>query len=191
MGKYLEIRWYGKAGQGVFTAAYATADILSADGKYVQSFPGVRVEKGGNPIIAYNNRISDSPIKLRSNLNNVDVVAVFDPTLFLYDNLGKDTRSNTIFIVNTSYEPEFIKEKFDLNKNKIFTLDANKISEEETGRVIPNIPIVTVVMDSLKIISLENYAKNMKEFLLSKLDSGIVSKNLNTIERSLKEVRES
>jgi len=36
----IEIRWHGRAGQGVVTAAVTLADVLSSEeGKYVQAFP--------------------------------------------------------------------------------------------------------------------------------------------------------
>ena len=54
----IEIRWHGRAGQGVVTAAVTLADVISTEEDlYVQAFPEFGAEKRGAPILAFN-RIS-------------------------------------------------------------------------------------------------------------------------------------
>ena len=50
----LEIRWHGRGGQGVKTAALLLADVAFFTGKYVQGFPEYGPERMGAPVTAYN-----------------------------------------------------------------------------------------------------------------------------------------
>ena len=45
MGKYLEIKWQGRPGQGVVTAAAVLAEVFAREGKYVQAFPEFIAQK--------------------------------------------------------------------------------------------------------------------------------------------------
>lgn len=41
MEKHREIKWQGRSGQGVVTAATVLAEVLAREGKYVQAFPQI------------------------------------------------------------------------------------------------------------------------------------------------------
>jgi len=47
----LEIRWHGRAGQGVKTAAYLLAEAAMDTGKYIQAFPEYGAERSGAPLL--------------------------------------------------------------------------------------------------------------------------------------------
>ena len=70
MGKYLEIKWQGLAGQGVVTAAALLAELLALEGKYVQALPEFAIQTQRISLSCYN-RISDSPIKIHSQVRPV------------------------------------------------------------------------------------------------------------------------
>ena len=57
MSKFLEIKWQGKIGQGVSTAASTLAEMLIPEGKYVQTFPEYLPEERFADVIFFN-RIS-------------------------------------------------------------------------------------------------------------------------------------
>lgn len=46
--KILEVRWHGRGGQGAWTASELLARAAIAEGKYIQSFPGVRPGENGS-----------------------------------------------------------------------------------------------------------------------------------------------
>ena len=56
------------------------ADAAFNTGKYIQGFPEYGPERMGAPITAYN-RISNTPIKIHSNIYYPDYVAVVDDSL--------------------------------------------------------------------------------------------------------------
>ena len=77
MKKSLEVRWHGRGGQGAKTAALLLADVAFKTGAYVQGFPEYGPERMGAPITAYN-RISDTPIRVHSNIYDPQFVVVVD-----------------------------------------------------------------------------------------------------------------
>jgi 2-oxoacid:acceptor oxidoreductase gamma subunit (pyruvate/2-ketoisovalerate family) len=190
MGKYLEIKWQGRPGQGVVSAATVLAEVFAREGKYVQAFPEFIAQKRRPSILAFN-RISESPIKTHAEVNNADFVVLLDVRLLLNTDVKKSAGENAAYIINTTYSPDFIKEKLNLlDNNKIYTLDADTIANEELGHAIPNIPLMTIVLNSVNLIHMENYRKRLKETLSLKLNPELVEGNIATIERALKEVKQ-
>ena len=80
MSNLTEIRWHGRGGQGAKTAALLLADVAFQTGKYVQGFPEYGPERMGAPITAYN-RISDTQIRVHSNIYDPQYVVVVDESL--------------------------------------------------------------------------------------------------------------
>ena len=64
MEKMIEIRWHGRGGQGVVTAAELLAKAALRDGKFIQAFPEHGPERSGAPICAFN-RIDSKPILMQ------------------------------------------------------------------------------------------------------------------------------
>ena len=189
MGKHLEIKWQGRPGQGVVTAAAMLAEILAQEGKYVQAFPEFITQKRSPSILAFN-RLSESPIKTHAEVDNADIVVLLDVRLLLNTEVKKNAGENATYIINTSYNPDFIKEKLNLSeKNKVFTLDADTIANEELGCAIPNIPLMAIVMNTVNLIPMENYQKGLKKALSLKFNPELAEANAATIERALNEVK--
>ena len=106
MNDLIEIRWHGRGGQGAKTASLLLADAAFNTGKYIQGFPEYGPERMGAPITAYN-RISDSEIRIHSNIYEPDYVVVVDDTLLESVNvitIFGDTLSLFIAINSSSIE---------------------------------------------------------------------------------------
>lgn len=189
MGMYLEIRWQGQAGQGVMTAAEFLAEILAQEGNYVQAFPEFITQKQGPSILAFN-RLSNCPIKRHTGHVNADVVVLMDARLLLNTDIKKNTAENASYIVNTSYTPDYVKEKLNLSeKNAIYTLDADTIADEEIGRPLPNIPLITMALETNHLIPMKNFRIRLKEILSHKFDPNLTAANIRTVERALNEMK--
>ncbi|MCP4221253.1 MAG: hypothetical protein GY765_41890 [bacterium] len=186
MGKYLEIKWQGQAGQGMCTASAILAEILAAEGKYVQAFPQFTPQKRSPVVLAFN-RFSDSPIKIHSAVVRAGIVMILDCRQLLNPSVKKNAAENAAYFINTSYNPEFIKEKLNLQDNKVHTLDADTIAREESAVPIPNIALMTALVAATNMIPIENYNKRLKESLSRRLSTEQTTANLAVIQRSLKE----
>ncbi|WP_422447038.1 2-oxoacid:acceptor oxidoreductase family protein [Thermoanaerobacterium sp. DL9XJH110] len=189
MAKVIEIRWHGRGGQGAKTAALMLAETAAEMGKYVQGFPEYGPERMGAPILAFN-RISDQPIHIHSNVINPDIVIVLDATL-LGPKVTAGVPENGIYIVNTTKTPQQVREILKLNGGRIFTVDANQISLETIGRVIPNTPIMGAFIKATGLIPYEEFIESVKKELAKKFKSKpeVIDGNLKAIERAYQEVK--
>jgi pyruvate ferredoxin oxidoreductase gamma subunit len=190
MKEKIEIRWHGRAGQGVVTAAVTLADVLSSEkGIHVQAFPEFGAEKRGAPILAFN-RISHKPIRTHSQVYNPDIVVVTDPSLLGLVDIGQGAREDALFIINTTFDIALIRERLSLGDRKIFALDAYTIASEELGRAIPNVPMVAALVKVTKLMDLSKFKERVEVSLSKKLRPEVVEKNVRTVDRAFKEVRE-
>jgi len=190
MKEIIEIRWHGRAGQGVVTAAVILADVLSLEkGLYNQAFPEFGAEKRGAPILAFN-RISRKPIRTHSQVYEPDIVVVTDPTLLGLINVTEGAKDDALFLLNTSFDMTAVRRTLDLGSRKIFALDAYAIAQAELGRSIPNVPLVAALVKITSLMDLDKFRENIKKSLSKKLRAEVVEQNLRTIDRAFKEVKE-
>lgn len=190
MKETLEIRWHGRAGQGVVTAAVTLADVLSSEkGKYVQAFPEFGAEKRGAPILAFN-RISQKPIRTHSQVYYPDIIVVTDPSLLGLVDIADGAKEDTLFLMNTTFDIPLVRERLNLGDRKIYALDAYTIARDELGRAIPNVPMVAALVKVVGLMELDKFRKNIEVSLSKKLRPEVVKMNLKTISRAFEEVRE-
>jgi len=190
MKETIEIRWHGRAGQGVVTAAVTLADVLSTEkGKYVQAFPEFGAEKRGAPILAFN-RISEKPVRTHSQVYYPDIVVVTDPSLLGLVDISEGAKDDAVFLMNTTFEIELIRERLSLGNRKIYSLDAYAIATAELGKAIPNVPMLAALVKVTRLMELDKFKENIKLSLAKKLRPEVVEMNLRTIDRAIREVKE-
>lgn len=187
----LEIRWHGRGGQGTKTASNLFAEIIFKTGKYIQSFPEYGPERTGAPITAYN-RVDDKKINIHSNIYEPDVVVIVDDSLLQQLDLIKGVKDNGIILINTAKEFNeipILKEYLEKGV-EIYKVDANKISLEEIGRVFPNIPMLSALINVLEIVEYDKYieyiTKAIKETFSHKEE--VIEGNITTAKRAYHEV---
>lgn len=190
MKETIEIRWHGRAGQGVVTAAVTLADVLSSEKDiHVQAFPEFGAEKRGAPILAFN-RISKKPIRSHSQVYYPDIVVVTDPSLLGMVDISSGAKDDAIFLMNTTFDVSLIRERLSLGDRKIYSLDAYTIATNELGRPIPNVPMVAALVKVTELIGLEKFKEKIKVSLGKKLRPEVVEMNMRTIDSAVKEVKE-
>jgi pyruvate ferredoxin oxidoreductase gamma subunit len=185
----LEIRWHGRAGQGVVTAAVTLADVLSAEeGRYVQAFPEFGAEKRGAPILAFN-RISRKPIRSHSQVYYPDIVVVTDPSLLGLVDVSEGAKDDAVYLMNMTFDISMVRERLALGERQIYALDAYTIARDELGRPIPNVPMVAALVKVLELMDLDKFKEKIKISLAKKLRPEVVEMNLRTIDRAFEEVK--
>ncbi len=191
MRDIVEIRWHGRGGQGAKTAATLLAEAASAAGRYVQAFPEYGPERMGAPVQSFN-RIASEQIRIHSGVTNPEVVAVLDATLIGSGSITEGLSEDGIVVVNTDKNPGEMRDQLHLAENqKLFTVDANEISEQSLGRRIPNTPMLGALMKATGLLDYEAFMDSMKKQLEKKFGERpqIVSGNLQAIERAYQEVQ--
>lgn len=186
MSKLIEIRWHGRGGQGVVTASKALAQAAIAEGAYVQAFPEYGAERTGAPIQSFT-RIGDTSIDIHSQITNPDIVVVLDDTLLDSVNIIAGLKDDGKVIINTAKTAEHIKDKLG-SDHDIYTVDADTISEDELGRVIPNTPMLGALVKATGVLNLDNLLETLKQIFGKKFSEKILNGNLNAAKRAHQEV---
>ncbi|MFH1406659.1 MAG: 2-oxoacid:acceptor oxidoreductase family protein [Candidatus Omnitrophota bacterium] len=188
MKSLLEITWHGRGGQGAVTAAKLVAEAALLEGKHIQAFPEYGAERSGAPVRSYT-RISDTPIRIHSQVKTPDIVIILDPTLLAAVDVTAGVREDGIFIVNTPLSPKDMRKELDISGRRIFTVDATSISIENLGRNIPNTPMVGALIKVAPILKPEKLMDYFKEQYASKFNSSVIEGNLKAIKAAYEAVK--
>jgi len=183
-----EIRWHGRGGQGAKTAAQLVAHVALEEGKHSQGFPEYGPERMGAPIRGFT-RISEHPVRLHCPIERPDVVVVLDDTLVGTPSITEAADENTVFVLNTELAPKDMRGKLGLERNKVFCVNATKISIDEIGKPIPNTPMIGALIKATGCISMDSVKKDVKKKFQKKFGERVVQGNIRAIERAHREVR--
>ncbi|MDR3073084.1 MAG: 2-oxoacid:acceptor oxidoreductase family protein [Clostridiales Family XIII bacterium] len=184
----IEIRWHGRGGQGAKTAALLLADAAFETGLYVQGFPEYGPERMGAPITAYN-RLSETPIRVHSNIYEPDMVVVVDETLLKAVNVQSGLKEGGKILVNTKQAAEKVAESFPAFNGEIWAIDAVGISKRNLGKSLPNTPLLSAVVRLTGIMDKERFFSDMEHAFAEKFSAkpNVISGNM----QALKEAWES
>lgn len=190
MSNLIEIRWHGRGGQGAKTASLLLADAAFNTGKYIQGFPEYGPERMGAPLTAYN-RISDTPIKVHSNIYEPDYVVVVDDTLLECVPVTDGLKETGAIIINTTKSPETIKQSLKNYKGAIYTIDARRISTETLGKYFPNTSMLAAIVKVSGIMTDEALLKDMETSFKHKFAKKpeVIDGNMKALEMALKEIK--
>jgi 2-oxoacid:acceptor oxidoreductase gamma subunit (pyruvate/2-ketoisovalerate family) len=160
-----EIRWHGRGGQGVVTAAtlLAKAAYLYEGYAGVSAAPTFGAERRGAPISA-STRIDAAPILLRSQVTHPDIVVVLDETLLDIINVVEGIKSNGTVIINTSNDRK--ANGFDKTL-RLGLADASsaarKLQLVAAGSVVVNTAILGALCRTTEMVTIENMTKAIEE----------------------------
>lgn len=189
MAEMLEIRWHGRGGQGSKTASILLGKVCSEAGKYIQAFPEYGPERMGAPVIAYN-RIDDKPMTVHCQIEQPSVVVVLDPSLTAAIDVAEGLQEGGKIIVNTDLPASKMRELIHYN-GPIYTVDANKISEEELGKAFPNTPMLGAIVKVTGLFSEEEFVDMIRGEFKEKFSHKpeVIEGNINCVRRAFKEVK--
>lgn len=190
MSNLTEIRWHGRGGQGAKTAALLLADVAFQTGKYVQGFPEYGPERMGAPITAYN-RISDTKIRVHSNIYDPQYVVVVDESLLESVDVTSGLKKDGAILVNTQKTKEEIIPHLKGYEGSVYTIDARKVSMETMGKYFPNTPLLAAIVKVAGIMDEETFLREMRASFSHKFASKpeVIDGNMAALEMALKEVR--
>lgn len=186
----VEIRWHGRGGQGAKTAALLLADVAFKTGKYVQGFPEYGPERMGAPITAYN-RISDTAIRVHSNIYDPQYVVVVDESLLEAVDVTGGLKEDGAILINTERSKEEIIRHLKGYKGKVYTIDAKKVSLATMGKYFPNTPLLAAIVKVAGIMDEETFLREMRASFNHKFASKpeVIDGNMKALEMALEEVQ--
>ncbi len=191
MGKLTEIRWHGRAGQGIVTAGELLAEGALKEGMYFQAFPDYGPERMGAPIKSYT-RISDEPIDVHYQILSPEVVVVVNPNVLSVVDVTEGLAEDGVVIVNSPDPPERIREALGLTgkKARVFTVDATGIALETLKRDIPATLMLGAIIRATGLVDLEKTVEVVQEKLGAKLRGEVVDANVTALRRAHEAVKE-
>ncbi|MEE8328375.1 MAG: 2-oxoacid:acceptor oxidoreductase family protein [Thermodesulfovibrionia bacterium] len=190
MEKTIEIRWHGRGGQGTVTAAKVLADACLKGGRHVQAFPEYGPERAGAPLRAYN-RVSSTEIRMHCPVLHPHLVSIADATLLDAINVTDGALDDTIFIVNTSKDPQEIREKLKAKAGqKVFTINATKIALDCIGRALPNASMLGAINKAINFVPQNELLETVKKSFSKKFSQKIIDGNIEATKRGFEEVKQ-
>lgn len=189
MKQLTEIRWHGRGGQGAKTAALLLAEVAFNTGKHVQGFPEYGPERMGAPITAYD-RISDTEIRVHSNIYEPDFVAVVDDTLLHTVDVTKGLKQDGAILINTEKKQEEILPLLNGYKGKVYLIDARKVSMKTLGKYFPNTPMLAGMVKISGVMDEAVFLKEMEASLQHKFarKPEVLDGNMQALKEALSEV---
>ncbi len=157
-----EIRWHGRGGQGAVTSAELVARAAIDEGKFAQAFPAFGAERRGAPVVAFVRVDPGSPIRVRAEVTNPDIVVVLDPGLLRVVNVTDGLKPDGLLVVNSKKTPEEVSQAFGF-KGSLATVDAGTIAREVLGVNIVNTSMIGALIKASSLVGLDAVVEPMKD----------------------------
>lgn len=176
-----EVRFHGRGGQGVVTAARILASAMFDEGKNVQAFPVFGLERRGSPVEAFLRYSVNKPIPVRTYVHNPDCIVVFDQTLFKTVKVLNGLKQNGLLIINTSMHPS----ELNLNVANVAVVDATAISLKTLGTPIVNTVMCGAFAAATNDVSLPSVLKAIQE----RFTGSLIENNVKAAMEGYKETK--
>ncbi len=158
------------------------------EGKYSQGFPEYGPERSGAPIKGYT-RISDGQIKMHSAVYHPDIVLVLDSSLLESVNVCEGLKEGGPVIINSALSVADLEKQYPFLKGKkVWVLDADRISKDEIGRAIPNMPMLGALVKATGVVKLESVTADIRQEFAKKFTPEILEGNIRAVDRAYQEV---
>ncbi len=184
----IDITIHGRGGMGVVTCAEIIAEAAYLSGNFVDvhAYPSFGAERRGAPVQAYTKLSRTDTIWDRAQIENPNVLIIFDETVLDQD-IASSLKQDGYFIINSEKNPGFFVKKYNLSKDtKIIVADISNLALEKNltidGNPVINTPILGLLSKALPELNLDNLKvvvnKRMGE-KLGKLNYDLIEQGYN------------
>jgi pyruvate ferredoxin oxidoreductase gamma subunit len=152
-----QVRFHGRGGQGVVTAAELLAAAAFSEGRYSQAFPSFGSERMGAPVLSFC-RIDDRPIRTHETVTEPDALVIQDPTLLHQADVFAGLAPGGYVLINTTRS--FRRLGLDdfaatHNANRLLTVPASGLAMARLGRPLPGAPLLAALAALAGVVSLD------------------------------------
>ncbi|MEM2909918.1 MAG: 2-oxoacid:acceptor oxidoreductase family protein [Nitrososphaerota archaeon] len=174
----MEVRFHGRGGQGVVTAARLLAEACLLENKYSLSFPEFGPERSGAPVRAYV-RISEEPIEVRSLVYDPEIVVSIDPRISSSTEIlmGLD-EEGTVVINSKNVSDSLLKAISSKPRVKLFYLDARGIALSLGDARFENSAMLGAVAKATGVVSLGS----LESVLKTRFKGTVLENNLKAMQ---------
>jgi pyruvate ferredoxin oxidoreductase gamma subunit len=139
-----QVRFHGRGGQGVVTAAELLAEAAFREDRHAQAFPSFGSERMGAPVMSFC-RIDDKPIRTHEPVTQPDALLIQDPTLLhqadVFAGLGRD---GYMLINSAKSFDELGLDEFvtGFHRERLLVVPASTLAMTHLGRPLPGAPML-------------------------------------------------
>jgi pyruvate ferredoxin oxidoreductase gamma subunit len=152
-----QVRFHGRGGQGVVTAAELLASAAFSEDRHAQAFPSFGSERMGAPVMSFC-RIDDKPIRTREPVAEPDALLIQDPTLLHHSDLFAGLTADGYVLVNSPKNlaglglAEFAGQH---PAHRLLVVPATALAMTHLGRPLPGAPMLGGLAALSGAVSLE------------------------------------
>ena len=172
-----QVRFHGRGGQGVVTAAELLSVAAFLEQRHAQAFPSFGSERMGAPVVSFC-RIDDKEIRLREPILDPDALIVQDPTLFKAIDVVQGLKSTGYMLVNSNLSltdlhlDAVIKQ---LPAGHVLAVPASEFAQKHIGRPLPNAALLGAFAALTGVVHLKSVAAAIREEFSGKIAEGNVA----------------
>ncbi|MDP8253438.1 MAG: 2-oxoacid:acceptor oxidoreductase family protein [Candidatus Kaelpia aquatica] len=167
-----EVTVYARAGQGAITTVVILGSAYFKQQKFAYAFPHFGAARMGAPMNAFI-RVDEKPIRVRSRVYEPDFALVIDATLISSQDVFASVKELGLVIINSEKE-------YSSDRNlKIFSIPANDIALEATGKPLGN----TAILGAYAALSGELNIENIKNAVSERFKGEVGQKNAEAAQR--------
>jgi pyruvate ferredoxin oxidoreductase gamma subunit len=152
-----QVRFHGRGGQGVVTAAELLASAAFREDRYAQALPSFGAERMGAPVMSFC-RIDNKQIRTHEPVTDPDALLIQDPTLLHQADLFAGLKPGGYVLINAA------KGLADLgladltashDSTRLLTVPASGLAMARLGRPLPGAPMLAALAALTGVVSLD------------------------------------
>jgi pyruvate ferredoxin oxidoreductase gamma subunit len=153
-----QVRFHGRGGQGVVTAAELLAAAALSEGRHAQAFPSFGSERMGAPVMSFC-RIDDKPIRTHEPVSEPDALIIQDPTLLHQADLFAGLGHDGYLLINSTHGfgelglDEFVKP---FRRDRLLVVPASALAQTHLGRPLPGAALLGGFAALTWVVSLDS-----------------------------------
>jgi pyruvate ferredoxin oxidoreductase gamma subunit len=173
----LQVRFHGRGGQGVVTAAEMLSIAAFEQGRYALAFPSFGSERTGAPVVAFC-RIDDQEIRLREPILEPDALIIQDPTLLHQVDVFQGLKPDGYVLINSTRSFDElgvgdITQRF--RHERLTHVPATEIAMKHLGRPVANAVLLGGFAALSGLITLDAVAHAIRDKFSGKVAEGNVA----------------
>jgi pyruvate ferredoxin oxidoreductase gamma subunit len=169
-----QVRFHGRGGQGVVTAAELLAAAAFREGRHAQAFPSFGSERMGAPVMSFC-RIDDKPIRTHEPVTDPDALLIQDPTLLHQEDLFAGLKPDGYVLLNSARGfgelglADFAAEH---DGTRLLTVPASSLAMAHLGRPLPGAPMLGGLAALTAVVSLDAVLAAISDRFTGKVAAG-------------------
>jgi 2-oxoacid:acceptor oxidoreductase gamma subunit (pyruvate/2-ketoisovalerate family) len=167
----IEIKFYGRGGQGAVIASQILAKVFFLMGKYPQCFSVFGGERRGAPVASFL-RVDDKKIYLKCEIRKPDHMIYMAPDLVDEREVLSTLKTDGLILINNALTA---KEFTGLRKFRLALIDALSVSEEAGLGATINTAMLGAYARASGVISLNFLEQAIRETVPAKIDANVAA----------------